>query len=44
MELVGNKLTNDEVALIMREVDTDRDGKVSFEGECTVWRLGACVS
>ncbi|KAG8696490.1 calmodulin-like 3, partial [Ceratobasidium sp. 423] len=30
--LLGNKLTDQELTMIMREVDTDGDGRVSFEG------------
>ncbi|CAE6474361.1 unnamed protein product, partial [Rhizoctonia solani] len=29
--LLGNKLTDQELSMIMREVDTDGDGRVSFE-------------
>ncbi|CAE6435012.1 unnamed protein product [Rhizoctonia solani] len=29
--LLGDQLTDQELTMIMREVDTDRDGRVSFE-------------
>lgn len=43
MQGAGEPLTDEEVAAMMKEADTDGDGKIDYEGQIIVFSRILCV-